>query len=65
MSITKVTVSPIPVHLHRMAADADRDGQAVTIDSKLLRDVADMWHADREKIRYLESLIVKMARHDR
>lgn len=65
MAITKVTVSPLPDQLHRMAADADRDGQGVTIDAKSLRGVAEMWHADREKIRYLESLIVKMARHDR
>ncbi len=36
--------------------------EAVSLDPKIVRQVAESWHEDKEKIRYLESLLVRMGR---
>jgi hypothetical protein len=43
-----------------MEAGAERDHVHLSPDE--VRAIADTWHADREKVRYLESLLVRIAR---
>lgn len=53
----------MPPELCRLAKEAEAKGEKVSMDPDSVRGIAEMWHADREKIRYLESLLIKMARH--
>lgn len=53
---------PQPETLIQRASHADADHACVTLTADEARGIAEMWHADREKIRYLESLITHMAR---
>jgi hypothetical protein len=53
----------MPQQLCSMAKEAEAQGKAVALGSDQIKGIAEMWHADREKIRYLESLLIKMARH--
>ncbi|MDE1010001.1 MAG: hypothetical protein OSB38_30515 [Paraburkholderia fungorum] len=46
-----------------MAKEAAEQGRVVALGPDQVKGIAEMWHADREKIRYLESLLIKMARH--
>lgn len=53
----------MPMQLHRMATDATMKGrEMVLIPASDLKLSAEAWHADKEKIAYLESLIVKIGR---
>lgn len=56
-------IVPMPQQLCSMAKEAEAQGKAVALGSDQIKGIAEMWHADREKIRYLESLLIKMARH--
>jgi len=53
----------MPSGLYSLAKEAEAKGENVSLDPEKLKGIAEMWHADREKIRYLESLLIKMARH--
>jgi hypothetical protein len=57
------TIVPMPPQLCAMAKEAAAQGKAVSLGPDQVRHIAEIWHADREKIRYLESLLIKMARH--
>ena len=59
-------VIPQPADLHKLAKGATGPygdgGEPVFISALEAVDIANAWHADRERVRYLESLIVKIAR---
>ena len=55
-------IIPQPMNLCALAKRADETGEVVALTPDEARGIADMWHSDRERVRYLESLIVKIAR---
>lgn len=57
------TIVPMPQQLFSMAKEAETQGKAAALGPDQLRGIAEMWHADREKVRYLETLIIRMARN--
>jgi hypothetical protein len=57
-----VRIVPEPPALIRMATQADAEKTGVTLTADEVRDIAQMWHEDRTRVRYLEALIVKIAR---
>jgi len=57
------TIVPQPAKLLKLAAEAKLAGRPVELEPDQVRFLAEMWHADREKVRYLESLIVRIGRN--
>jgi hypothetical protein len=56
------TIIETPQSLCRRARQATEDNRDVMLDPGIVRSIAELWHADQEKIRYLESLIVRVGR---
>ncbi|MFL9904259.1 hypothetical protein PQR71_40080 [Paraburkholderia fungorum] len=56
------TILQTPQSLHRLAMQATGENRDVTLDPGQIRQIADSWWDDRQKIKYLESLIVRMGR---
>ena len=57
------TIIHTPQTLHMLANEAQDYGEPVTLSPADARATADAWHADIEKIRYLEALITHIASH--
>lgn len=57
------TIVPMPPQLCELAKEAAAQGRPVSLEPDQIRALAEMWHADREKVRYLESLIIRMGRN--
>lgn len=51
-----------PMSLCRMASAVIEENRNVQIEPGKLRQIAESWHADQQKIKYLESLLVRMGR---
>ena len=51
-----------PQSLAGLAREATRENRDVSLDPGQVRQIAEQWHADQEKIAYLESLIVRIGR---
>lgn len=56
------SITLMPHTLHSLADEAERERDHVHLTPDETRDIANMWHADREKVRHLESLLVRCAR---
>lgn len=56
-------VVPMPQGLLRDAKAAENAGTDVSYTPQEVQMIAEIWHLDREKIRYLEGLIIRMGRH--
>lgn len=59
---TMPTILETPQSLCRRARQATDDNRDVSLDPGVVRQIAESWHADREKIEYLESLIVRVGK---
>lgn len=58
-----ITVMAGPRDLYQSADKAHKQGMnSVEIEPSVLMESANQWDADRKKIQYLESLIVRIAR---
>lgn len=55
----------LPHRLVELADIAERSGATLTLTLEQARDIAHWWHADLKKVRYLESLIIRMGRNAR
>ena len=49
----------MPHNLCALADTAKEDMTDVQLSPQQVRDVAEEWHKDREKIKYLETLIIR------
>jgi hypothetical protein len=49
----------LPHNLYELANTAKEDMTDVQMSPQQVRDVAEEWHKDREKIKYLETLIIR------
>ncbi|WP_043307314.1 hypothetical protein [Burkholderia glumae] len=58
-----VTLVPMPPRLFSDAKAAELAGTDVSYTPDQVRMIAEIWHQDREKIQYLEGLIIRMGRH--
>jgi hypothetical protein len=55
-------IAVMPHTLHSLAKEAERERDHVHLTPDEARGIADLWHADIEKVRYLESLLIRCAR---
>jgi len=51
-----------PQSLCRRESQAIEQNSDVVLAPNQIRQIAESWHADQEKIKYLESLLVRMGR---
>jgi hypothetical protein len=56
------TILETPQSLHGRAMQAAGEKRDVTLDPGQIRQIAESWWDDQQKIKYLESLIVRMGK---
>jgi len=49
----------MPTQLCKLANKAKEDMAPVELSAQQVQDIADWWHQDKEKIHYLESLLLR------